>query len=121
MRVYICSYTLYKNVLIEIQLSFAVMAVYFRTNQTSATGGAGSVAVISTFFMLPVGVLIPWMFAVRFFFSQFVFNDKADCFCFFVPGVFFVLLVRVLIPWLSYICMKKVIFCIFINFVVSGV
>ena len=29
-----------------------------------------------------------------FLFSQFVFNDKADCFCFFVPGVFFVLLVN---------------------------
>ena len=70
MRVHIHAYTkmallyIYNNVLAEIQLSFAVMAVYFRTNQTSATGGAGSVAVISTFLMLPVGVLIPWMFAV---------------------------------------------------------
>ena len=59
--------TLYQNVLAEIQLSFAVMAAYFQTYQTSATGGEASVAVISTFLMLPVGVLIPWMFAVRFF------------------------------------------------------
>ena len=57
--------TVQKCMLAEIQLTFAVVAVYFRTTQTSATGGQGSVAVISTFLMLPVAMLIPWMFAVR--------------------------------------------------------
>ena len=35
-----------KYMFIEIQFAFAVMALYFRTEQTSATGGHGSVAVI---------------------------------------------------------------------------
>ena len=47
----------------EIQLALAIVALFFRTEQKA--GGNGSIAVISTLLMLPVAVLIPWMFAVR--------------------------------------------------------
>ena len=56
-----------------------MVALYFRTNQTSATGGQGSVAVISTLLMLPVAVLIPWMFSVRCFVRVFTEGRTGNC------------------------------------------
>ena len=63
--------------LTEIQLAFAVLALYFRTEQTR--GSSGSAAVISTFLMLPVSVLIPWMFAVRCLVRVFAGDRTGDC------------------------------------------
>ena len=61
----------------EIQLAFAVLALYFRTQQTK--GSSSLVAVISTFLMLPVAVLIPWMFAVRCLVRVFAGDRTGDC------------------------------------------